>query len=41
MREDAGDQYLAYKLIDSNQDWKAMWFYITNHHLELLKPRGK
>jgi hypothetical protein len=23
MREDAADQYLAYKLIDSNQDWKA------------------
>jgi hypothetical protein len=29
MREDAADQYLAYKLIDSNQDWKAKWFYIT------------
>jgi hypothetical protein len=35
MREDAADQYLSYKLIDSNQDWKAKWFYITNHHLEL------
>jgi hypothetical protein len=32
---------LAYKLIDSNQDWKSKWFYITNHHPELLKPRGK
>jgi hypothetical protein len=32
---------LAYKLIDSNQDWKAKWFYITNHHPELLKPNGK
>jgi hypothetical protein len=27
MREDAADQYLAYKLIESNQDWKAKWFY--------------
>jgi hypothetical protein len=41
MREDAADQYLAYKLIDSNQDWKAKWFYVTNHHLELPKPSGK
>jgi hypothetical protein len=32
MREDAAEQYLAYKLIDSNQDWKARWFYVTNHH---------
>jgi hypothetical protein len=40
-REDAADQYLAYKLIDSNQDWKAKWFYITNHHPELPKPSGK
>jgi hypothetical protein len=32
---------LAYKIIDSNQDWKTKWFYITNHHLELLKPSGK
>jgi hypothetical protein len=23
MREDVVDQYLSYKLIDSNQDWKA------------------
>jgi hypothetical protein len=41
MREDAADQYLAYKLIDSNQDWKAKWFYIASHHPELLKPSGK
>jgi hypothetical protein len=41
MREDAADQYLAYKLIDSNQDWKAKWFYITNHHPELSKPSRK
>jgi hypothetical protein len=40
MREDATEQYLAYKLIDSNQDWKSKWFYITNHHPELLKPSG-
>jgi hypothetical protein len=41
MPEDAAEQYLAYKLIDSNQDWKARWFYITNHHPELPKPSGK
>jgi hypothetical protein len=41
MREDVTDQYLSYKLIDSNQDWKAKWFYITNHHPELSKPSGK
>jgi hypothetical protein len=41
MREDVADQYLVYKLIDSNQDWKAKWFYITNHHPELPKPSGK
>jgi hypothetical protein len=41
MREDAAEQYLSYKLIDSNQDWKAKWFYITNHHPELPKPSGK
>jgi hypothetical protein len=40
MREDAAEQYLAYKLIDSNQDWKSKWFYITNHHPELPKPAG-
>jgi hypothetical protein len=41
MREDAGDRYLSYKLIESNQDWKAKWFYICNHHPELPKPSGK
>jgi hypothetical protein len=41
MREDAAEQYLAYKLINSNQDCKSKWFYITNHHLEPPKPRGK
>jgi hypothetical protein len=41
MREDAAEQYLSYKLIDSNQDWKAKWFYITNHHFGLPKPSGK
>jgi hypothetical protein len=41
MREDAAEQYLSYKLIDSNQDWKAKWFYITNHHPGLPKPSGK
>jgi hypothetical protein len=40
MREDAAEQYLSYKLIDSNQDWKSKWFYITNHHPELLKLSG-
>jgi hypothetical protein len=32
---------LSCKLIDSNQDWKSKWFYITNHHPKLLKPSGK
>jgi hypothetical protein len=41
MREDVADQYLSYKLIESNQDWKANWFYISNHHPEPLKPSGK
>jgi hypothetical protein len=41
MREDAAEQYLSYKLFDSNQDWKAKWFYITNHHPELPKPSGQ
>jgi hypothetical protein len=41
MREDTAEQYLAYKLIDSNQDWKSKWFYISNHHPELPKPSGK
>jgi hypothetical protein len=40
MREDVADQYLAYKLIDSNQDWKAKWFYIINQHPELPKHRA-
>jgi hypothetical protein len=35
------DQYLSYKLVESNQDWKAKWFYISNHHPELPKPSGK
>jgi hypothetical protein len=38
---DAAEQYLSYKLIDCNQDWKAKWFYITNHHPGLPKPSGK
>jgi hypothetical protein len=41
MREDAAEQYLSYKLIDSNQDWKAKWFYITNHPLVLPKSSEK
>jgi hypothetical protein len=41
MREDAADQYSAYKMIESNQDWKAKWFYISNHHPELPKPSRK
>jgi hypothetical protein len=41
MREDAADQYLSYKLIESNQDWKSKWFCICNHHPELPKPSGK
>jgi hypothetical protein len=41
MREDAAEQYLSYKLIESNRDWKSKWFYITNHHPELPKPSGK
>jgi hypothetical protein len=41
MREDAVEQYLAYKLIDSNQDWMSKWFHITNHHPKLSKPSGK
>jgi hypothetical protein len=41
MREETAEQYLPYKLIDSNQDWKAMWFYITSHHPELPKPSGQ
>jgi hypothetical protein len=41
MQEDAAEQYLSYKLINSNQDLKVKWFYITNHHLELPKPSGQ
>jgi hypothetical protein len=41
MREDAAEQYLVYKLIDSNADWKARWFYVTNHHPGLPKPSGR
>jgi hypothetical protein len=41
MHEDAADQYLSYKLIESNQDWKSKWFYICNHHPELSKLSGK
>jgi hypothetical protein len=41
MREDAAEKYLSYKLIDCNQDWKAKWFFVTNHHPELPKPSGK
>jgi hypothetical protein len=40
MREDTTDQYLSYKLIESNQDWKAKWIYISNHHPELSKLSG-
>jgi hypothetical protein len=38
MREDATDQYLSHKLIDSNQDWKAKWFYVTNQHRSCQRP---
>jgi hypothetical protein len=41
LREDAAEQYLAYKLVDSNTDWKTRWFYITNHHPGLSKPSGR
>jgi hypothetical protein len=41
MCEDAAEQYLSYKLIDSNQYWKVKWFYITNHHPELPRPSGQ
>jgi hypothetical protein len=40
MHEDVASQYLLYKLINSNQNWKVRWFYINNHHPELLKPSG-
>jgi hypothetical protein len=41
MQQDAVDLYLSDKLIDSDQDWKAKWFYVMNHHPELPKPSGK
>jgi hypothetical protein len=41
LREDAAEQYPAYKLVDSNTDWKTRWFYITNHHPGLPKPSGR
>jgi hypothetical protein len=41
MREDAAEQYLSYKLIDSNQYWKAKLFYVTNHHPGLPNPSRK
>jgi hypothetical protein len=41
LREDAAEQYLAYKLVDSNTDWKTRWFYIINHHPGLPKPSGR
>jgi hypothetical protein len=41
MREDVDNQYLSYKLIESNQDWKSKWLYICNHHPKLPKPSGK
>jgi hypothetical protein len=41
MREDAAEQYLAYKLIDSNQDWKSKWFYVTNHHPSGKQPKHR
>jgi hypothetical protein len=41
LREDATEQYLAYKLVDSNTVWKPRWFYITNHHPSMPKPSGR
>jgi hypothetical protein len=41
MCDDVADQYLSYKLIESNQDWKSKWFYICNHHPELPKLSWK
>jgi hypothetical protein len=40
MREDAAEQYLAYKLIDTNQDWKSKWFYITTTTRSCRSPAG-
>jgi hypothetical protein len=41
MREDAAGQYLSYKLVDNNQDWKVKWFYISNNYPELSKSSGR
>jgi hypothetical protein len=38
MHKDAAGQYLSYNVIDSNQDWKLKWLYISNHYPELPKP---
>jgi hypothetical protein len=40
MREDAAEQYLSYKLIDSNQHWKAKWFYVTTTTRSCRSPAG-
>jgi hypothetical protein len=40
MCNDAVAQYVSYKLNNNNQDWKAKWFYISNHYPELPKPSG-
>jgi hypothetical protein len=40
MREDTAGQYLSYKLIDFNQDWKEKWFNISNHNPKLSNPSG-
>jgi hypothetical protein len=41
LREAAAEQYLAYKLVDSNTDGKTSWFYIADHHPGLPKPSGR
>lgn len=33
-------QYLNYKLIDSNAEWKEKWYYIGNHDPKLPKLIG-
>ena len=38
MREKMSGLYFDYKLIDSNQDWKQKWFYVSNHRPQLPKP---
>jgi hypothetical protein len=40
MREDATEQYLAYKLIDSNHDWKSKWFYVPTTTRSCRSPAG-